>query len=120
MSPPAPLRPAAIGAHNLFEGIVVAVPLVNSGESKWKAFLWASLAGASEPLSALIVYGSLVGTPSAAALGAVFALVAGIMTSVSLLELLTTARDYDPRGLVVGKCFVLGMAVMAASLISLK
>jgi ZIP family zinc transporter len=53
----------------------------------------------------------------ALAYGLMFSLVSGIMTYISLCELLPAAVRNDPEGRVVGPFLFLGMAVMASSIL---
>lgn len=109
-----------MGLHNIFEGVAVAVPIFYATRSRWKAFAWATLSGVAEPCGALLAWGLLAGTPgSPAVLGGVFGAVAGAMIYVSLVELLPTARRYDPADAVATKGLVFGMAAMATSLVLL-
>ena len=51
------------------------------------------------------------------AYGFIFGLVGGMMVIVALKDLLPTARRFDKHGLVVTSCFIIGMFIMAASLV---
>ena len=106
----------AIAVHNIPEGICVALPIYYSTGSKTKAFVWATLSGMSEPLGALIGYFALYGDTSIA-FAIVFALVAGMMVYIAIKELLPMALRYDPTDAVTTNCCILGMVVMAASLL---
>jgi zinc transporter ZupT len=107
----------AIGLHNVAEGIVVSAPLFFATGSRWRALLLAAIAGAAEPLGALISYAAVQKEPSKQGLGTVFSIVAGMMTYLSLIELLPTARGYDPEDKVTSKCIIGGMFLMALSMI---
>lgn len=106
----------AIAMHNIPEGICVAMPIYYATGSRWKGFWWACLSGASEPLGALVGYLALYNS-SQLGYGIVFALVAGMMVYISVKELLPTALRYDPRDKVTTTCVVLGMIVIAGSLV---
>jgi len=93
------------------------MPVYYATGSKWKAFLWATLAGWSEPLGALIGYVALGNNFSDAAFGVVFGLVAGIMVFLSFHEMLPQAFKYDPDNRYVTKALLLGFFVMAISLV---
>lgn len=110
----------AIALHNAFEGIIVAVPIFYATGSRWRAFLYATLAGIAEPAGALLAWAALGPEPSPSAFGAVEGCVAGIMVSLSLTELLPTARKYDPHGIVTNKMLVAGLFLMAFSLVLLQ
>ena len=106
----------AIAMHNIPEGICVALPIYYATGSRAKAFGWACLSGASEPLGALVGWLALYGDTSLS-FAIVFALVAGMMVYISIKELLPMALRYDPRDTVATNAVVVGMAVMAASLL---
>eukprot|EP00899_Mesostigma_viride_P023172 jgi/Mesvir1/4039/Mv19400-RA.1 len=107
----------AIAVHNIPEGICVAMPVYYATGSRWKGFLWSVLIGVSEPLGALLGYAVLANHFSDLVFGVLFGGVAGMMVYISASELLPTARKYDPEDKYVSICFVLGMAVIATSLV---
>mmetsp|Transcript_2954 Transcript_2954/g.4345 ORF Transcript_2954/g.4345 Transcript_2954/m.4345 type:complete len:360 (+) Transcript_2954:51-1130(+) len=110
----------AIGIHNIPEGLCVAIPIFYATGSRHKAFLWALLSGISEPIGAAIGYAVVVaagGEISQLAYGILFGIVGGMMVSICIKELLPTAYRYDPKDKVVTYTVVIGMAVMALSLI---
>jgi ZIP family zinc transporter len=106
----------AIAVHNIPEGICVALPIYYSTGSKAKAFFWATASGMSEPLGALVGYFALYGDTSLA-FAIVFALVAGMMVYIAIKELIPMGLRYDPKDSVTTNCVILGMVVMAASLL---
>jgi ZIP family zinc transporter len=110
----------AVAIHNIPEGIAVAVPIYFATRSRGKAFFHSFLSGLAEPIGALAVY--LVLLPVIAdhpvIVECMLAAVSGIMVFISFDELLPTAREYGKgHTAIVG--VVLGMAVMAASLLLL-
>ena len=106
----------AIAMHNIPEGICVALPIYYATGSRWKAFSWALLSGMSEPLGALVGWLALYGDNSLA-YAIIFALVGGMMVYISVKELIPMALRYDPKDSIASTCVVLGMIVMAVSLI---
>ncbi|KAJ5151186.1 uncharacterized protein N7482_010438 [Penicillium canariense] len=84
----------ALFIHNIVEGFAMALPLYLALNSRWKAMFWSSLLGGiSQPagagLAALWIWGSghtgLDSTgPSWGVYGGMFAVTAGVMTSVAL------------------------------------
>lgn len=115
----------AIAIHNIPEGLTVAFPIYFSSGNKVKAFFWGAFSGLAEPMAALTEYLILKifkientdFTPFT--YGAIFAIVAGIMTYISLCELLPTARKFDTKGSLTMVGFIAGMAIMATSLVLL-
>ena len=109
----------AVAIHNIPEGLCVAMPIYFATQNRRKAILWATLAGISEPVGALAGYLILANSVSDIVYGFIFGLVAGMMVIVSIRELLPTARRYDPKDTTVTNSFVIGMGLMAMSLLML-
>jgi len=107
----------AIGIHNIPEGLCVALPIYYATGNRTKAFLWALLSGASEPLAALLGWVVLANSFSDTMYAVLFGLVGGMMVIISIRELLPTAHRYDPEDTVVTISFILGMFIMALSLV---
>lgn len=107
----------AIAIHNIPEGLCVALPIYYATGNRWKAFGWAVLSGASEPVAALLGWAVLANSFSNTMYAILFGLVAGMMVIISVRELLPTAHRYDPEDSVVTYSYILGMAVMALSLV---
>lgn len=106
----------AIAIHNIPEGIAVSVPIYYATGSKKKAFIYSFLSGLSEPIGAIIGFMILLPIMNDILFGVIFAGVAGIMVFISIDELLPSAREYGEHHLSIYG-MVVGMAVMAASLI---
>mmetsp|Transcript_20449 Transcript_20449/g.33881 ORF Transcript_20449/g.33881 Transcript_20449/m.33881 type:complete len:376 (-) Transcript_20449:116-1243(-) len=107
----------AIGIHNIPEGLCVALPIYYATGNRMKAFGWALLSGASEPLAALLGWAVLANSFSDQMYAILFGLVAGMMVIISVRELLPTAHRYDPEDTVVTYSFIGGMVIMALSLV---
>lgn len=108
----------AVAIHNIPEGIAVSVPIFYATGSRKKAFWYSLLSGVAEPLGGILAYVVLMPLISDSLMAAVLAFVAGIMVYISVDELLPAAREYGREHVsIVG--FIVGMAVMAASLILL-
>ncbi len=114
----------AIAIHNIPEGISVSIPIFYATKNKWKSF-WLSMAsGIAEPIGAALAFGLMklleqnqfIASHFDQLLGGSLAFVAGIMVYISLDELLPVAREYG-KGDVVMVGVVIGMVIMAASLI---
>lgn len=116
----------AIALHNIPEGISVSIPIYYATGNRKKAFIYSFLSGLAEPIGALIGFGVLsffVGTDSGVIpsniMGMLFSGVAGVMVYISLDELLPTSRAYcKGHDSIIG--LVLGMAIMALSLLMFK
>jgi len=107
----------AIGIHNIPEGLCVALPIYYATGNRMKAFAWALLSGASEPIAALLGWAVLANSFSPVMYAVLFGLVGGMMVIISIRELLPTAHRYDPQDTVVTISFILGMFIMALSLV---
>jgi ZIP family zinc transporter len=106
----------AIAIHNIPEGIAVVVPIYYATKSKRVAFAFGALSGLAEPVGALLGYWLLQPFISDSVLGAVFAVVAGVMVYISIDSLLPAARQYGSGQLAIYGV-IAGMAVMAVSLV---
>ena len=111
----------AVAIHNIPEGIAVAIPIYYATKNKWKALLYATLSGLTEPFGAAACYAvaSVFGvelTGGSAAFPLILAAVAGIMIYISLDELLPTAEKYGKHHVAIGGV-VAGMAIMGFSLL---
>ncbi|MGM0471769.1 MAG: zinc transporter ZupT [Bacillota bacterium] len=106
----------AVAIHNIPEGISVSVPIYHATGNKKKAFTYSFLSGLAEPIGAVVGYFFLKTFFNDLTFGILFGSVAGIMVFISIDELLPTSRKYG-RGHQVIYGFLLGMAVMALSLL---
>lgn len=107
----------AIAIHNVPEGLCVSVPIYYATGDRHKAFMWGVLSGLSEVLAAGLGWLILAYVFSDVIYGVLFGLVAGMMVSICMYELLPTARRYDPEDEVVTHCTMIGMVIMSASLV---
>jgi ZIP family zinc transporter len=105
--------------HNIPEGIAVSVPIYHATGSRLKAFRLSFLSGLAEPIGAVVGYLVLSQFLSDYLLGAIFAMVGGVMVFLSIDTILPTARN-SARGHLTVYGLIAGMAVMAASLYLLK
>jgi len=105
-----------IGIHNIPEGLCVAMPIYYATGRRWYAFMWAVLSGLSEPLGALVGWGIFNSNFGGNAYGIMFGIVSGMMTMISVDELMPTAARYDPKNTVTTYCFLVGAFMIALSL----
>ena len=113
----------AIAIHNIPEGIAVAIPIYYATKSKGKALLYATLSGFSEVIGAALclavtAVSGIELTGEGAAFPLILAAVAGIMTYISLDELLPTAEKYGKHHIAIAGV-IAGMAIMGVSLLIL-
>ena len=112
----------ALFIHNITEGFAMSLPLFLAFESRFKAIFWSSLlGGVSQPLGAgiaaiwLQTAGERELAPGERLYGAMFAVTAGIMTSVAL-QLFSESLELtrDSKGLCIAFAFV-GMGILGLS-----
>ena len=101
----------ALMIHNIPEGISISVPIYYSTGSKKKAFLYTFISGFSEILGAVITYLFLYKYISNSFIGIILSLTVGIMSYISLNELLPGAIKYNNKKLT-GVAFVIGFIFM--------
>lgn len=82
---------AVIALHNIPEGMIIAMPMRASGSSKWKSFKLALLSGLAEPFGAVLAFVLLDTFQAAVPFALAFA--AGVMTFITLDELVPCARE---------------------------
>lgn len=110
---------AAIAIHNIPEGVAVSIPVYYATGDRRRAFLLSLLSGLAEPVGALLAWLVLMPFMSPTLMGCILAGVAGIMVFISIDELLPAAREYgEAHTSIYG--VVVGMAIMAASLLVLN
>ena len=103
---------AAIMMHNIPEGISISVPIYYSTGSKKRGVVYSLISGIAEPIGALLTYLLFKNYINDLSLAIVLILVAGIMITLSINELLPEAIKYKKDryiiiGLIVGIILVL-------------
>ena len=89
----------AIALHNIPEGISIAIPIYYSTKKKGKALLYTFISGISEPFGALLAFLFLKPFINNLFMGLLMAVIAGIMTHISIYELLPTSLKYKNKSL---------------------
>lgn len=102
----------AIMMHNIPEGISISVPIYYSTGSKRRGVEYSLLSGLAEPLGAVLTYILFKDYINDISLSIVLILVAGIMITLSINELLPESIKYNKNkyiiyGLVVGVVLVI-------------
>lgn len=104
----------AIAFHNIPEGISVAMPIYFSTQSKATALKYTFLSGVAEPIGAILAFLVLRPFITEFLLGAIFAIVAGIMIYISFEELIPSSRQYGYSRLALLSSFA-GICLMPLS-----
>jgi len=107
----------AIALHNIPEGISIASPIYAATKDKFKAIKYTILSALAEPLGALVGYVLLINAMPESMHGIIFAATAGMMTYISMSELLPSARFHSTRRRQPYLGTSAGAGVMAVSLI---
>jgi zinc transporter, ZIP family len=106
----------AIALHNIPEGLAIACPLIMSKRySPWQAISVALVSGLSEPLGALLTLLVLQNIITQERIDYALAYVGGVMMAVALLELLPEAQRLK-RSDMVASGFLFGFIIMSTSL----
>ncbi|EQC29618.1 hypothetical protein, variant [Saprolegnia diclina VS20] len=111
------LTAIALAIHNLPEGIAVATPVYFATGNRCKAFWWACASSLAEPLGAILAFFILGDGLNPTVEGAMFGLVAGMMVTLSIKELIPSAVKFCPDGNAVSIAILGGMGIMSLSLI---
>lgn len=96
----------AIAFHNIPEGISISVPIYYSSKKKGRAFLYTFISALSEPLGAVLAFIFLKNYINNFILGILFAIIAGIMTHISIYELIPTSFSYKNKKLTLISTFI--------------
>lgn len=108
----------AIAIHNIPEGLCVSIPIYYATGDRHKAFAWGFISGLSEIVGAGLGWIFLAREITETAYGVLFGSVAGMMVGICLFELLPTAHRYDPQDKYVSNMSLVGMVIMAISLVA--
>ena len=98
----------AITLHNIPEGICIAVPIYYSTKSWSRAIKTTLISGLSEPLGAILAYFFLYKYITTDILNIIFILVAGIMISLAINEILKESIKYSEKN---NKYIYIGMFI---------
>lgn len=87
----------AIALHNIPEGISISIPIYYATKSRSKAFLYTMVSGLSEVIGAIIAFLFLKNMMNDFFMGFLYSIIAGIMLSISVRELLPTSLSYQKK-----------------------
>ena len=105
----------AISIHNVPEGMAISIPVYQATHSKRKAFFYSFLSGMAEPIGGVVGFAVIKTLFPNLCIGFLFALVAGIMTYISIDTLLPLSKDYDTGHYSISGV-VLGLMLMGIAL----
>ena len=109
----------AIAIHNIPEGMAISIPVYQATHSKRKSFLYCFMSGMAEPVGGVIGFFVIKALFPNMCIGILFALVAGIMTYISIDTLLPLSKDYDTGHYSISGV-VMGILIMGIALVALE
>lgn len=109
----------SIAIHNIPEGISVAIPIYYGTNNKQKAFLTTIISAMSEPFGALLAFLFLKPIITNQIMGIILAIITGIMSNISLTELLPQALNYKEQKKTIF-FFIIGFLFMYLSISLMK
>lgn len=105
----------AIALHNIPEGITIALPIFYATNRHKKAIIYTLIAGLSEFLGGIVTFLFLKPYINFKVMGYLLALIAGIMTQISLYELIPQAKKIlDTKKLILP--FLAGFIIMLTTI----
>jgi len=109
----------AIAIHNIPEGLAISLPIYYSTGSKTKALLVATFSGLSEPIGAAFGYFFLSDLINEInyLMGIIFAFISGIMVFIAIDELIPASKELSKDSHRAIYSLIVGMFIMAISLI---
>lgn len=105
----------AIALHNIPEGISISVPLYSASGSRAKAIKLTLISALAEPLGAIIAFLFLRPIMTNNIMGCTLAMVAGIMSHISLIQLLPASLKYFDKCKTI-IFFIIGIIFMLISI----
>lgn len=104
-----------IGIQNFPEGSAISLPLLSSGMSKWKAFLFGTVSAIVEPISSII--GAILVLKVKIILPYLLSFAAGAMLYVVIEEIIPESQNTEKKDLmalitIVGFCFMMILDVV--------
>lgn len=104
-----------IGIQNFPEGSAVSLPLLSTGMSKWKSFLYGSLSAIVEPISAVI--GAILVLKINIILPYLLSFAAGAMLYVVIEEIIPESQNTEKKDLmafitIIGFCIMMTLDII--------
>ena len=106
-----------IATHNIPEGLSVALPVYYATKNRGKAFIWSLVSGLAEPLGAFLCMLFLQKWVNNYIFGFLFGVTGGIMTHISIYELIPTGISFDCEKNYTTTAMLCGIAFILISLI---
>lgn len=102
----------AIMLHNIPEGISISVPIYYATGSKKRGVIYSLISGLAEPLGAILAFIVLKNYINDITIAFVLVIVAGIMITISINEMLPEVNSYNKKnisilGMIIGVILVI-------------
>ena len=102
----------AIMLHNIPEGISISVPIYYATGSKKRGVIYSLISGLAEPLGAILAFIVLKNYINDVTIALVLVIVAGIMITISINEMLPEVNSYNKKnisilGMIIGVLLVI-------------
>ncbi len=102
----------AIMLHNIPEGISISVPIYYATGSKKRGVIYSLISGLAEPLGAILAFIVLKNYINDVTIALVLVIVAGIMITISINEMLPEVNSYNKKnisilGMIIGVILVI-------------
>lgn len=102
----------AIMLHNIPEGISISVPIYYATGSKKRGVIYSLISGLAEPLGAILAFIVLKNYINDITIALVLVIVAGIMITISINEMLPEVNSYNKKnisilGIIIGVILVI-------------
>ena len=102
----------AIMLHNIPEGISISVPIYYATGSKKRGVIYSLISGLAEPLGAILAFIVLKNYINEITIALVLVIVAGIMITISINEMLPEVNSYNKKnisilGMIIGVILVI-------------
>ena len=108
----------AIMLHNIPEGISIAIPIYYATKSRKKALKMTAISSLAEPLGAILCYVLLKNYINEISIAIILTLVAGIMITLAIHELLPEAKKYNEEKLMM-LGIISGVIIMLVNIFAL-
>lgn len=108
----------AIMLHNIPEGISIAIPIYYATKNRKKALKMTAISSLAEPLGAILCYVFLKNYINEISIAIILTLVAGIMITLAIHELLPEAKKYNEEKLLIFG-IISGVIVMLVNIFAL-
>ena len=104
--------------HNIPEGISIAIPIYYATKSRKKALKMTAISSLAEPLGAILCYVFFKNYINEISIAIILTLVAGIMITLAIHELLPEAKKYNEEKLLIFG-IISGVIIMLVNIFAL-